>query len=214
MYETEPAALTRCSVPTNLTSPDNLRLAVEHQSDVCPLSGGESDPSPSHYRTAIASSDLSFPHPRQLPLRFACPVGKDTGLLRSAVQVRRDRCLLSAGRVWTRSTGPRCRNIETTCPPTSAFLAQACQPLWLVTSNGLYHRFTYVHHTNSLALTRIEVSRRGRHSRFVPRTPCCFGALSRQLLIHAGRFTWWNRWSPLFPRRTTRNSDFVSQRCY
>ena len=49
----------------------------------------------------------------------------------------------------------------------------------------------------------------------------CLGALSRQLLIHAGRFTWQNRWSPLlFPVsgdnsdeavKQLQRSDFLSQ---
>ncbi len=54
-------------------------------------------------------------------------------------------------------------------PPFQCLLAQAFQPLWLVRNDDLYHRFTCVHHTDYLALTRIEVSRRGRHSCFVPR---------------------------------------------
>jgi hypothetical protein len=50
-----------------------------------------------------------------------------------------------------------------------ARLAHAYQPLWHVSFHDLYHRFTSVHHTAYLALTRIEVSRRERASQRVPR---------------------------------------------
>ncbi len=60
------------------------------------------------------------------------------------------------------------------------------------------HRFTYVHHTDYLTPYPGEVSRRGGLSRFLPRASLRFGALSRQLFIHAGRFTRWNRWFPTY----------------
>ncbi len=67
VYETEPAAPRRCSIPTNLASPDSFRFAVEHQSDVCPLSGEASSLYPPRYRAAFASSDISIPHPNSSP---------------------------------------------------------------------------------------------------------------------------------------------------
>ena len=46
---------------------------------------------------------------------------------------------------------------------------QALKPLSLVSVHGLYHRFTCVHPTNYLALTRLVVARRARLSHFTPR---------------------------------------------
>ena len=56
--------------------------------------------------------------------------------------------------------------------------------------NDLYHRFTYVHRTRFLAITRLVASRREVLSRFSPRTPKCASVLlSGPLLIQVHRVT-------------------------
>ena len=54
----------------------------------------------------------------------------------------------------------------------------------------------YIHHTDYLALTRMRFPGGNASHDVSPAQTTCFGALSRQLFIHAGRFTWWNRWFP------------------
>lgn len=57
---------------------------MRDQSEVCSLSGGvmlaDRNPYPDHYSPAFAFSDLLYPHPRQRPLRLACPKGRRYGL--------------------------------------------------------------------------------------------------------------------------------------
>ena len=61
-------------------------------------------------------------------------------------------------------------SVMTTALPISiTLLVQASQPFALVAINGLYRRFTSVHHTDYLALIRLVAARRARLSRLVPR---------------------------------------------
>ena len=58
-------------------------------------------------------------------------------------------------------------------------LVQAYQPLSLVYFHGLYRRFTCVHHTHCLALTRTRFPGGELSHDDSPAHPCCFGTLSR-----------------------------------
>ena len=101
------------------------------------------NPSPSHYRTAFASSILPFPHMYRLALRLAFPGGRRTGLP----------CSVSVTYGWVRralSTGSvtaHDKEWESPCTRYSALLAQACQHLWLVVFDDVYRAFTWVRHT-------------------------------------------------------------------
>ena len=72
------------------------------------------------------------------------------------------RCLLSAGKYLGHESAYANR-----FPHRRYLLVQAYKPLPLVTPDGLYHRFTYVHHTNYLALLRPMAARRICLSRFI-----------------------------------------------
>ena len=89
---------------------------------------------------------------------------------------------------------------------------QAYQLLSLALFNDLYHRFTCVHHTSYLALTRVVVPRKALLLRFAPHILRCFVTLSELLFIQAREFIRQHGWFP--PGPISENSsfnDFVSQ---
>ena len=96
---------------------------------------------PPHYKMAFASSRIPYPHPHGLALRLAFPDGRDTGLPRS-VRVPLD----ELGSAYP----PVTRHLRETkyerLHLVTYLLVQACQPLWLVSSNDVYQRFTCVSH--------------------------------------------------------------------
>ena len=88
-------------------------------------------------------------------LRSRCPArraGAIRGFHVPLREVRRVRCLLSTGRPWTTRT-----QSSTFLPPPTPFLVQASQPLSLVYTYDLYHRFRYLHPTGYLALTQLRL---------------------------------------------------------
>lgn len=74
----------------------------------------------------------------------------------------RVRCLLSTDELFF--FGYECL-ILTYIPTHIAFWLQCISHFHCSRRNGLYHRFTYVHHTDSLALTRLMADRRKQFSR-------------------------------------------------
>jgi hypothetical protein len=98
------------------------------------------------------------------PCGLPSPRGAIRGFHVPTVQVRQRRCLLSTGRVVGHES------ILTNCSSHLHYLlVQACQPFALVGVNGLYRRFTSVHHTDYLALIRLVAARRVRLLRLAPR---------------------------------------------
>ena len=64
----------------------------------------------------------------------------------------------------------------------------------------ILHGFTYVHHTDSLAFTRLVVVRRNALSRFCSRPVCYWTSLHclARCFIQSHRVIWWYRWFTLY----------------
>lgn len=95
------------------------------------------NPYPPHYRTAFAFSGIPCPHPQQLSLRSACPFGRRYGFTVFHVS---DNGRLGVGSFPVGVVSSL--RYPTNLRPPTCLLAQAFQRLWLVSDNGIYHRFT------------------------------------------------------------------------
>jgi hypothetical protein len=115
-------------------------FVLQDQGEVCTLSGGViHDPYPPHYRAAFACSLVPYPPRRRSASRLPYPAGAGTGLPRSA-DVPGEEEVASRRRGGVICVRPVRK--AATCP--LALLAQACQPLWPVLTNGAWRRFTCV----------------------------------------------------------------------
>lgn len=155
---------------------------------------------------AFASSDLLCPHNYKLLLRLAVPEGVIWGFHVPYQKVCWVRCLLLTGKLISHET--------VTSYPSSCFrhlLVQVYQRLSLADRYDLYHRFTYVHLTSLLALTRICRYQEGLPLTIEsPHEYSCFVTLSEPLFIQAPSIIQWHGWPPLTREATFRHS-LVSQ---
>lgn len=127
-------------------------LATKDQSDVGPLSCRVTlKPVSAPFQHGLRFFRPPNPHHHRRASRPTVPVETrgDTRFPRAASEVRGVRCLTSTGE----HVGHEAARWNPPPAPV-AVLAQACQPLWLVVPHDLYRRFTYVHHTRYLAITR------------------------------------------------------------
>ena len=133
-----PALLTRLAKLSGEARPDGRQRAFA-QGDVAQAL----HPYPPQYSVAFASSILPFPPVYRLALRRTFPRGRRTGVP----------CSVS---VTTHGVGALCppgawdahdKEARSPCTRSSALLAQAFQPLWLVVCDDVYRAFTWVRHT-------------------------------------------------------------------
>ena len=121
-------------------------LVPEDQMEVSPLSRAVINRYPLHYKMAFACSTIPYPPSRQLALRFAFPHGKTSGLPRSACRPEWVRSRLFAGGAYVcewRGENSATRPLTFWSKPRRL---AAAQPLWLVSTNDVYQRFTCVDH--------------------------------------------------------------------
>ena len=130
--------------PNSLTMKDPPDVGTLSCRDIKPLS----KPLPSGIRFFQHPSPTSRP----VPLASHCPRpwGMILGYHVPPGGVHGVRCLLSTGKLcWSRE------RISKSFSHFQYRLVQALKPLPLVHCHDLYRRFTYVHHTHLLALTRL-----------------------------------------------------------
>lgn len=98
------------------------------------------NPYPGDYSPTFAFSDLLYPHPRQLPLRLACPfVGRGYGLTVFH--------LSNTGGLGPASSPAVVMSVciyREKKHLTAYLLVRACQHLGLVINHGVYQQFTLV----------------------------------------------------------------------
>ena len=92
--------------------------------------------------------------------------------------------------------------LANTSPTSVTFWFKCFQPFSLVVTDGLYHGFTYIHHTNLLALTRFWLPGGSSSRDYDPRELFSFVTLSDQLFIHDPSVVWWYKRSVHLPGLT------------
>ena len=101
------------------------------------------NPYSSDYRTTFAFSDILYPHIHQLSLRLACPCGRIYGLIVFHVSNIR-RLGGSSFPVCLCFRLPKSKGQDRIL----TILVTAYQHFWQFADYGIYHYFTYVHHTS------------------------------------------------------------------